>query len=289
MNIDNKNDILKMVILPIILYIVYLLIALFSINFDETYMWILCGSLAILITPFYNRTLKFFFDNKENLLYFVLSTVIFFGSGIVFGFILFWIESILFSAFVFLQSTYMYIIGNGVYVLGHHLINNVKGGMYGNILKRTVSSIICFIFYLPVTFIPESSFSLTGVIIIIVVITIIFHFIFEEILKISYESIQAHAIQLSFFVCIFLILSFTGVGGSIYLDLSCVWVAVAYVMGNGIYYMFKFIWKDYTESKTKDIDKYCEKDENDSDEISSEMILIPGIDEELKEEGNHTL
>lgn len=308
-----KKDLPKRIIVPVIIYVVYTLIVFFSLIFDDTYVMALSWvCMAVLIAPLYNIPLKFFYVGNEKVGDYLMSAAIFFVLGLGSCFIL---------PLVGVYIMCMFIIGNCVYAVCSNIIYYTKKRMYRKIQMMLLSSGIGFLLYLSaaigICFLlnPHNNFFfmssvssslndndfgflLVGLFV-IVPITAIFHFISEKVLKVFLEKIQDYIFPLGFFVCVAVILYFAF--GS-FMDLEMLLISVviaifAYIIGNGCFFIIKSIWSGFRKKENRGgdgdlkdegnrvVDEYWTEGE-DLPMGSSEIILIPGIDEDFKEEGS---
>lgn len=300
---NNKKIIysLKRVILPVILYIVYALIAPLTFRFSEKYMMVLfCGFIAILMTPLYNNiTIGTFSVNSENVKDYIMPTMIFFATGTILCFISVW-----FGMFFLFVSAYMYYIGNCVYSLGGYIKYNKENETIKYIYNMAISSVMAFMLYLllHMKFISFSWVSGIGIgkvteIIFLVAVTAIFRLISKRLFKVYFEMAQDYIILLSFLGCIATILYFVsnliiGEEEAFALGLNSLLAIIVCIKGNVIYYLIRVIWNSIEKKGSNEVDRYWEKDENNryweedennSYKISSEIIMIPGIDDDVKE------
>lgn len=205
----------------------------------------------------------------------------------------------------------MYVIGVGVYAFGYYFVHSIKNKIYGDMLRKAAAAVIGFPLYLLVTYIPIPQIDKEIIPIsiswvrdyveiiplyiffgaITVAATVVFHFISEKLLKVFLKKKYDYFVLMSFFICVAAVLYFAfkfifGVNfESGQMVLHSAGAILMYILGNvGLYGVTTERKVDKNrEEKSRAVDGESTDDE-DLTMGSSEIILIPGIDGDLKDE-----
>lgn len=198
----------------------------------------------------------------------------------------------------------IFVIGGVMYFPIGYLTDHISNRTYGDLRGKVLSAIMGFLLYIAITFIPKSWFNNIEsvivwilILVIIGIVTVVFRFISEKVMKASFKNSSDHIFLLCLFVWMSFILLITYnvvCEGDLLniLEEHCIEVILAYIIGNGFYDMIKSMRSDYKDRKSGDANKSLgeeniNKDMNEDGymigKISSEIILIPGIDEDMNE------
>lgn len=218
---------------------------------------------------------------------------------------------------------FMYLMGSSIYAFGVGIVKSIKEKRFWGTLKRIVSVIVGYLLYfgfiLARQWVDEKWDSIYGAqmafltitkFAALFVLTAIFHFINRKLFKISSEKFRDHAVLLWFFICISLVRCFFHVWEDdiiLVFLVEVISIVFTYVGANLTYYLVKNLWNAFLKGKNpfkslrnailkrkekvkaeKNLrkDEILMEDEITSSGISSDIILIPGIDDDWGEAEN---
>lgn len=208
----------------------------------------------------------------------------------------------------------MYVAGNCIYAFVFYVIRRIQRATYSDMIKRMMSTFMLFGAYVLITKRADyfmERYSLGGragtalvCMGIALIVTLIYYLVSVKLLKLSYEGkVVLETIVIFMFVNLIFCVMTAEANDHDFFPISLLGQSLI----NSIVYLFLFaqgslvsfiiscIWRTFKEEKNKGVDGYLEEnrganeygtEDEDLPMGSSKIILIPGIDEDLKEEGS---
>lgn len=240
------SKILKVLVPGIALFVIYL--CLWKVAESYFYRgdyndYLFCFSMSAVVTPiYYFACMKLVGFDLERGTDYIIQTVIFSQAVVLYSFLWPIRNQSGYMDFEFilrpLRFLFMYFIGNSVYVIVYHVIAAIRERMYGDILRKSVSAVLVFVLY---CFLSEEILPDIGGIFVLIVSTVICHWISKSILRVRYENFSGYIFELSVLVCGIFLRNII-YGPDLYYEMSdIIRIFIIYAFANGINYAIDYV------------------------------------------------